>query len=85
MTSGLKFIPIAVAMFIGYVVIASGSEETRAAVTQTATVGFESFNLTRFIPFFGVMGSMAAIFFAYDGFYFATAVTQNLRKPNHAP
>lgn len=82
-----KFLPILVISIIAIAILATTKE-----VKNTSFYPFKLkdgdhhinpiFNLT---PFIGIFGSLAAIFFAYDGFYEAAGVKTEMKEPRKIP
>lgn len=83
--SFIKFFPIIFALIIGFVVIGINGKlpDGNVLIYQPPKIdpntGPLSFNLIN--PFIGVISSLAAIFFAYDGFYVAAGIQTKLKKP----
>jgi APA family basic amino acid/polyamine antiporter len=72
----VKFIPIIVVVIIGFI-YSKGSVDASGAEGLSASKG-----LIGYTPFFGVIGSIPGIFFAYDGFYSSTSLKASMKNSN---
>jgi amino acid transporter len=77
----MKFIPILFAIFGGIFYFALKGSSQNPLLTGSATTPDAPFNLIKFSPIFGVIASIPAIFFAFDGFYAASGVYSNMKEP----
>jgi amino acid transporter len=76
----VKFIPLAFAAIIGYVVVGTGGVPSSVAhVVVDSNSGPRTFN--SLTPFLGIMASIPAIFFAYDGFYTTAGIQTEMKDP----
>jgi amino acid transporter len=70
----VKFIPIAIACIIGYIYL--GTDHPFPNHNESNSDPF-----VNLFPLFGVMLSVPAIFFAFDGFYASTGIQSSLKEP----
>ncbi|WP_052664014.1 APC family permease [Mycoplasmoides alvi] len=91
--TSLKFIPLAVVAILGFVLAAmpvtdatgtviSGGINNTDAPEWWNNKAVDFFNLT---PGFGIFGAMAAIFFAFDGFYVTAGLQSEMKEPKKTP
>ena len=98
--SAVKFIPLVFVPIIGFIVAGTGNGELKnvkalvqppqingatASFTQLVQAGY---GITRFTGIGAGMGSfisIAAIFFAYDGFYVTAGLQSEMREPKKTP
>lgn len=78
---GLKFIPLVAVVVIGIVIIASqGTSVNMVPETPTKITDF-----SQLWPGIGTILAMSAIFFSFDGFYFAAGVQKEMKEPQKTP
>ncbi|GAA5414582.1 APC family permease [Ureaplasma ceti] len=86
----VKFIPLAFALIIGFVVIGVNQHlpvdnhwwtDFKAPAVSYANNVVHPKTLAMFSPAIGLLLSLAAIFFAYDGFYVAAGVQKQMKEP----
>lgn len=89
--TSLKFIPLAVVAILGFVLAfmpVDSNGETIGGINNTGDIEWFDKNATDFFamsPAFGIFGSIAAIFFAYDGFYVTAGLQTEMREPRKTP
>lgn len=83
----VKFIPLAVAAILGWIVASSNgfNDVYGEKVTQHWEKSAEQIDFFTVSPVFGFFGSLAAIFFAYDGFYATAGIQTEMREPKKTP
>ena len=88
----IKFIPLAAIAIIGFVLVGLNASGTISVgtVPPTANSGvLDSIEgggtLQTFAPGIGLFLSVAAIFFAYDGFYVAAGIQSEMEQPKKTP
>ncbi len=82
--TAFKFLPLAIAMIIGFVIYGQASGHLPADV-NTNTTTHPSWTLFGISPAFGLFTSLSAVFFAYDGFYIACGINTQMKKPKQVP
>jgi len=80
LTMAFKFLPIAVAIVIGYIFLGDTTHGGYRAPDVSSSDPFISLS-----PFVGMFMSIPAIFFAYDGFYSTTSISDKMEKPQKYP
>ncbi|WP_052663022.1 APC family permease [Mycoplasmoides pirum] len=90
--TALKFIPLVVVAILGFVLAAMPVTNTDGTTTGGINnIGDPNLwngsatNLFELTPFFGTFGAMAAIFFAFDGFYVTAGLQSEMREPKKTP
>ena len=91
----IKFIPLAAIAIIGFVLVGLNAGGTISAGTVPPTTGPDNNTiinsieaggvLQTFAPGIGIFLSVAAIFFAYDGFYVAAGIQSEMAQPQKTP
>ena len=86
--TSVKFIPLVLAVILGFWSLAenglaSGVGPGFQPVTSTAPADIYSFNTMT--PGFGLFIAVAAIFFAYDGFYVTAGIQTEMKEPKKTP
>ncbi|MGX9340843.1 APC family permease [Mycoplasma sp. 128] len=92
--TAIKFFPLIAVTIIG-LVFAGQKLSEQVSDGSTVTVGQQmtqikwwnpqSTSLAKLSPIFGIFTSMAAIFFAYDGFYVTAGVQSEMAEPKKTP
>ncbi len=82
--TAFKFLPLAIAMIIGFVIYGIAHAELPAAINSDVTT-YPDWSLFGISPAFGLFTSLSAIFFAYDGFYIACGINTQMKKPKQVP
>ena len=84
--TALKFLPLIFAAIMGWIIAGSKGFGVQADVhehwSDPAAAKYNFFGIS---PLFGFFGSLAAIFFAYDGFYATAGVQTEMREPKKTP
>ncbi|QZX48986.1 APC family permease [Mycoplasma sp. E35C] len=90
--SFVKFIPLVFAIIIGFVVFYNnGSKPTNPNINNFEFKLPEDidiakkFSFTNLSPGFGMFISIGAIYFAYDGFYYAAGIQSEMKQPKKTP
>lgn len=91
----IKFIPLAAIAIIGFVLVGLNAGGTISAGTVPPTTGPDNNTIVNsieaggvlqtFAPGIGIFLSVAAIFFAYDGFYVAAGIQSEMAQPQKTP
>lgn len=83
----VKFIPLVVATVLGFVVISLNGKVENIDVSNIKLINQISPETTFFkiSPLIGIFGSLAAIFFAYDGFYLTAGIHSEMKNPKKLP
>ncbi|WP_025755087.1 APC family permease [Mycoplasmopsis cricetuli] len=85
----VKFIPLIAAGILGFVVL--GATRKAQNIDINNTTWFAKASLEQGITFFkispliGIFGSLAAIFFAFDGFYVTAGIQTEMKEPKKLP
>ncbi len=92
--TSLKFIPLAVVAILGFVLAAMPvTDPADPAITYGGINNLDppvlwdsaATNFFALTPFFGTFGAIAAIFFAFDGFYVTAGLQTEMREPKKTP
>ena len=86
--TAVKFIPLLFAVVCGFVIVAmNGIQGDYGAGFRpsSATVPTEIYSFASMTPGFGMFIAVAAIFFAYDGFYVAAGLQTEMKEPKKTP
>lgn len=91
--TSLKFIPLVVVAILGFVLAALPIKDASGAITSGGVNNIDSptwwngsaTNFFELSPGFGIFGAMAAIFFAFDGFYVTAGLQSEMREPKKTP
>ena len=86
--TAVKFIPLLFAVVCGFVIVAmNGIQGDYGAGFRPsdATVPTEIYSFASMSPGFGMFIAVAAIFFAYDGFYVAAGLQTEMKEPKKTP
>lgn len=86
--TAVKFIPLLFAVVCGFVIFAmSGLQGDYGAGFQPTpnTTPAEIYSFANMTPGFGMFIAVAAIFFAYDGFYVAAGLQTEMKEPKKTP
>ncbi|WP_051616707.1 APC family permease [Mycoplasmopsis sturni] len=83
----VKFIPLVVASVLGFVVMYIEGHAENLDITHTKWITQINPETTFFkiSPLIGIFGSLAAIFFAYDGFYLTAGIQTEMKNPKKLP
>ncbi|TPR54730.1 APC family permease [Metamycoplasma neophronis] len=88
----IKFIPLVFIVIMGFVLVgmnASGVKSVSLTIKEntdtTLANGFELFQMPKFGAFIGVFLAIAAIFFAYDGFFTTCGIQSDMKEPKKTP
>ena len=91
----IKFIPLAAIAIIGFVLVGLNAGGSISAGTVPPTTGPDNNTIVNsieaggvlqtFAPGIGIFLSVAAIFFAYDGFYVAAGIQSEMAQPQKTP
>lgn len=82
----LKFFPLALVVVIGIVIASKEGVHLNAWPVEDKVTAFK--NPTSFYqlwPGLGTVLSLSAIFFAFDGFYFAAGIQKEMKEPKKTP
>ncbi|MGL4647716.1 MAG: APC family permease [Mycoplasmoidaceae bacterium] len=84
--TSVKFIPLAIAAFIGYAYIANvpGASDN-IGVAPDPGPNYDPTRFSTFNPGFGMFLAMSGIFFAYDGFYVTAGLQTEMKEPRKTP
>lgn len=82
-----KFLPILIIIGVACVILATTNQvqNTNFEIFKPINDKGEMNMVASITPFIGIFGSLAAIFFAYDGFYESAGVTSEMREPRRVP
>lgn len=86
--TAVKFIPLLFAVVCGFVIVAmNGIQGPYGADFRPsdATAPTEIYSFASMTPGFGMFIAVAAIFFAYDGFYVAAGLQTEMKEPKKTP
>lgn len=78
--TSVKFFPIAIIIILGFVII--GQQGVNVEVKPTGT---NNLSFTKLSPGIGMFMSFAAVFFAYDGFYYSAGLQSEMKEPKKTP
>jgi amino acid transporter len=82
--SFLRFIPLLFGIIGGliiFVTIRHGSLANDLISTTLPSTPTQPFSLTSVSPFLGIIASIPAIFFSFDGFYTCSSLEKDMKKP----
>lgn len=87
-----KFFPLVVVAILGFVLagqpIKDSSNNIVGGVNNVSSIDWwesSSTNLFQLTPVFGIFGGIAAIFFAFDGFYVTAGLQTDMKEPKKTP
>lgn len=80
----VKFIPLIIAMIIGFVIFGLTNNHLPENINSNIT-SHPSWSLFGISPAFGLFTSLSAVFFAYDGFYVACGINTQMKNPKQIP
>lgn len=80
--TAIKFFPVAIVIIVGFVICGKNSNNLPGTSYSSDPSGKLFTDIT---PFFGVIASIPAIFFAFDGFYTVSSNTSEMKNPSKAP
>ncbi|MDE5617498.1 MAG: APC family permease [Ureaplasma sp.] len=90
--TSVKFIPLVLAVVLGFWAFAdNGGNIVNTAVQgglqtpATPAADATTFSFAKLTPGFGMFIAIAAIFFAYDGFYVAAGLQSEMKEPKKTP
>lgn len=78
--TAIKFLPVAIVVIVGFVICGNGNPQGDSYTSNSSGKLF-----TDITPLFGVIASIPAIFFAFDGFYTVSSNTSEMKNPSKAP
>jgi amino acid transporter len=82
----VKFIPIIFAFIIGYIYLGTGNAIANPLLPEPPTGPSANTPLfSQLSPAFGVIASIPAIFFAFNGFTFPANLTSDMKEPKKLP
>ncbi len=79
--SAVKFFPLIISILLGFVIAGMQTPTINPGPVIDATHSYSSTTLTALSPAFGLIMSLSAIFFAYDGFYVACGIQSQMKEP----
>lgn len=84
--STVNFVPIVAAIVVGIILLSKyGAQNAPLSETRWVAVynqkGQAEFTLWTSSPLVGMFGALAAIFFAFDGFYFPAGIQSEMKQP----
>ena len=80
----VKFIPLAVAALIGFIIVGLDNNVVNTTVQiKPSKGGIDSFY--GLSPYLGMFAATSSIFFAFDGFYTAAGVQSEMKEPKKTP
>lgn len=80
----VKFIPLAVAALIGFIIVGLDNNVVNTTVQiKPSKGGIDSFY--GLSPYLGMFAAISSIFFAFDGFYTAAGVQSEMKEPKKTP
>ncbi len=82
--TSIKFVPLIVAMIIGFVIFGLNNNVLPESINTDVTRHPE-WTLFGISPAFGLFTSLSAVFFAYDGFYVACGLNTQMKNPRQVP
>ena len=82
--TAVKFIPLAFCVIAGITLAAMGKSSIPPLDPTTPGSG-EHVRLAQMFPVLGIIGSIPAIIFSYDGFYSAAGIQSELEEPKKTP
>lgn len=87
-----KFIPLVIVAILGFVLagqpIKDSSGNIVGGINNVTSIDWwdkSSTNLFQLTPVFGIFGGIAAIFFAFDGFYVTAGLQTDMKEPRKTP
>ena len=90
--TSVKFIPLVLAIVLGFWAFAENggnivSSSVKPGLVAPTTPGAtaDTFSFAKLTPGFGMFIAIAAIFFAYDGFYVAAGLQSEMKEPKKTP
>lgn len=86
--TAVKFIPLLFAVVCGFVIFAMNGIQgdfTAGFNPSATTTPTEIYSFASMTPGFGMFIAVAAIFFAYDGFYVAAGLQTEMKEPKKTP
>ncbi len=81
----VKFIPLVVAAVIGFVVMSKTGKAENLDSIKIWRAPSSEVTFFKISPLIGLFGSLAAIFFAFDGFYVTAGVKSEMKEPKKLP
>lgn len=81
----VKFIPLVLCVIIGIVIAARDGYQGQGNGIDFSKLGESNIHFKTLSPFIGLFMSMAAIFFAYDGFYVSSGLRNQMKQPKKLP
>lgn len=84
--TSIKFIPLVVVAIIGFVLVVmnAGGQINIGFVEPTGSIE-KGTSIIKFAPVLGMFIAISAIFFTYDGFYFAAGIQSEMKEPHKTP
>lgn len=81
----VKFIPLVVAAVIGFVVMSKTGKAENLDTIKIWRAHSAEVTFFKISPLIGLFGSLASIFFAFDGFYVTAGVQSEMKEPKKLP
>lgn len=89
--TSVKFIPLVAIVVIGFIFFAKRLGDTSAdaviwtPITKETLFNSSSTSFLKLTPVLGIFGSLAGIFFAFDGFYVSAGIQSEMKNPEKTP
>ncbi|MCV3733901.1 APC family permease [Mycoplasma enhydrae] len=87
--TSVKFIPLVAIVIIGFVYFSQRLSQEPTTIWTPITVDSlfkkESTSFLKLTPVLGIFGSLAGIFFAFDGFYVSAGIQSEMKNPEKTP
>ncbi|AZZ65210.1 APC family permease [Metamycoplasma phocicerebrale] len=87
--TSVKFIPLVAIVIVGFYYFATqrlgGSDSVWTPITVDNLFDKSSNSFLRLTPVLGIFGSLAGIFFAFDGFYVSAGIQSEMKNPEKTP
>lgn len=86
--TSVKFIPLVAIVIIGFIFFAQrlgAGDQIWTPITKETLFNKESTSFLKMTPVLGIFGSLAGIFFAFDGFYVSAGIQSEMKNPEKTP
>jgi amino acid transporter len=84
----LKFIPLLFGIIAGllvFFIVNQGKPQIPLIDSHLNIPSNKPFSLTTFSPYLGIIASIPAIFFSFDGFYNSSSIESRMKEPKQFP
>ncbi|MGX9372588.1 APC family permease [Mycoplasma sp. 3398] len=87
--TSVKFIPLVAIVIVGFIFLGlrvkEGNADIWTPITKETLFNKDSTNFLKLTPVLGIFGSIAGIFFAFDGFYVSAGIQSEMKNPEKTP